>query len=150
MSRRLQRLNVLFREELASLVGSELRDPRLSDVISITSVDVSPDLENAQIYVSVLGDEESKASTIRALTAAAPFLRRHLLVRIRIRRVPSLHFVLDESIEAAAHVLDLMRQVSEKEGQGDSGSRGEMVKEPEGVKGSGDQASEGQGVRDRP
>ena len=144
MSRRLQRLNVLFREELASLIGTELRDPRLSEVISITKVDVSPDLENAQVSVSVLGDDESKVSTIRALTAAAPFLRRHLLERIRIRRVPSLHFVLDESIEAAAHVLDLMRQVSEQEGQESKGSAGGRVKGPRGP------APEGQGVRDQP
>ena len=115
MSRRLQRLNVLFREELASLVRSELRDPRLSSLISITRVDVSPDLENAQVYVSVMGDEQAKGSSMAALRAAAPFLRHHLLGRVRIRRVPNLRFVLDETIEEAAHILDLMRQVSEKD-----------------------------------
>jgi ribosome-binding factor A len=51
---------------------------------------------------------------VDALTHAAPFLRRHLLERIRIRRVPRLHFHLDETIEEAAHVLDLMRQVSQE------------------------------------
>ncbi|TMF04719.1 MAG: 30S ribosome-binding factor RbfA [Chloroflexi bacterium] len=112
MSRRVQRLNRLFREELSDIIRTELSDPRISEIMSITRVNVSADLENADAFVSVLGDAEEKASTIAALSHAAPFLRRHLLERIRIRRVPRLHFELDETIEEAAHVLDLMRQVS--------------------------------------
>jgi ribosome-binding factor A len=112
MNRRVQRLNGLFQEELSELIREEVRDPRLASIVSITRVDVSPDLENAAVYVSVLGDEEDKRGSIEALTHAAPLLRRELLHRVRIRRVPSLHFVLDESIEKAAHILDLMKQVS--------------------------------------
>jgi len=111
MSRRLQRLNHLFQEELAELVRSELRDPRLSTLLSITRVDVSADLENADVYVSVMGAPEEKSASMSALTAAGPFLRRQLLERVHIRRIPSLHFRLDESIEEAAHILDLMRKV---------------------------------------
>ncbi len=116
MSRRLQRLNVLFQHELADLIRTELRDPRLGGIVSVTRVDVSPDLEKASAYVSILGEKEVKQSTMQALAAAAPFLRRHLIERIRIRRVPVLHFVLDETIEEAAHILDLMKQVEEEQG----------------------------------
>jgi ribosome-binding factor A len=116
MSRRVKRLNVLFQQELADLVASEIRDPRLAGIVSITRVDVSADLQNAQVYVSVLGDADSKAGTIDALTAAAPFLRRQLLDRVRIRRIPTLHFRLDETMEEAAHLLELMRRVREREG----------------------------------
>jgi len=112
MSRRLQRLNHLFREELSDLIRTELSDPRVGEIVSITRVDVAPDLENASAYVSVMGDVEAKAATIEALSHAAPFLRRHLLERMRIRRIPRLHFLLDETIEEAARVLELMRQVS--------------------------------------
>jgi ribosome-binding factor A len=111
VSRRLQRINVLVQHELADLIRSELRDPRLGDIISITRVEVSPDLENASAYVSVMGDAETKVSTMQALTAAAPFLRRHLVERVRIRRIPALRFVLDETMEEAAHVLELMKKV---------------------------------------
>jgi ribosome-binding factor A len=114
MSRRLRRLDHLFREELSDLIRTELSDPRLGEIVSITRVDVSPDLENATAYVSVLGEAETKTATIQALTHAAPFLRRHLIERVRIRRVPALHFVLDQTIEEAARVLDLMRKVSEE------------------------------------
>ena len=112
MSRRTQRLSHLFREELADLIRTELSDPRLGEIVSITRVDVSPDLENASVFVSVLGEPETKTATMQAFSHAAPFLRRHLLERMHIRRIPQLHFQLDESIEEAAHVLDLMRQVS--------------------------------------
>ena len=70
MSRRLQRLNTLLRQELADLIRTELRDPRLADIVSITRVDISPDLKNAKIYASVLGDEEAKTATMKALAAA--------------------------------------------------------------------------------
>jgi len=113
-SRRLQRLNVLFQQELANLVSFHLRDPRLAELVSITRVDVSADLQNASIYVSVLGDDEAKTSTMTALQAAAHFLRRQLSERLTIRRIPSLHFHLDESIEEAAHILELMKQVPDK------------------------------------
>jgi len=110
MSRRIQRLNVLFREELATLMRT-LRDPRLAEMMSITRVDVSPDLENADVYVSVMGEPEEQVDSIKALDHAAPFLRRELLHRVSIRKIPHLKFHLDRSIEEAAHVLDLMKQV---------------------------------------
>ncbi len=113
MSRRLLRLNAQFRQELAQLIHFEVRDPRLADFVSITQVEISPDLANASVHASVMGDEQAKRSTIEALTAAAPFLRRHLTERIAIRRIPILHFLLDESIEEAARLLTLMKQVTE-------------------------------------
>ena len=115
MTRRQQRLNVLFREELSELIRSEVRDPRLAALVSITKVDVSPDLEHATVYVSILSNEEEKATSMVALRSAAPYLRRHLLSRIRIRRIPALQFVLDHSIEDAAHVLELMKKVADKD-----------------------------------
>jgi len=115
MSRRTQRLNVQFREELSELVLNHLRDPRLTALMSIVRVDVSPDLENADVHVSVMGEPEEKTSSIQALTHAEPFLRREMLHRMSIRRIPHLKFHLDESIEEAARVLDLMRQVERRE-----------------------------------
>jgi ribosome-binding factor A len=115
LSRRLQRLNVQFREELAQLIRSEVRDPRLPDLVTITEVETSADLANATVHASVLGDEQAKLSAIEALTAAAPFLRRHLNERIHIRRIPTLHFILDERIEEAARLLAMMKHVPEAE-----------------------------------
>jgi ribosome-binding factor A len=111
MSRRLKRLNVLFRQELSDLVRLELRDPRLSEMVTLTRVDTSPDLTTATVYVSVMGPEEEKANTLAALNHAAPFLRRQLTGRLRIRRTPDIHFEPDQSMEEAARVLDLMKHL---------------------------------------
>ena len=111
MSRRIQRLNVLFREELATIIRTELRDPRLAELISIIRVDVSPDLENADVHISIMAEPEEQVDSMKTLDRAAPFLRRELLHRVTIRKVPQLKFHLDHTIEQAAHVLDLMKQV---------------------------------------
>ena len=115
MSRRTQRLNVQFREELSELILHHLRDPRLHGMVSITRVDISPDMETADVYTSILAEPEEKISTMSALAAAAPFLRRQLLERLHIRRIPVLHFRLDESIAEAARILDLMRKIEKGE-----------------------------------
>lgn len=111
MSRRLQRLNVLLRREISDLILRELRDPRLAEIVTLTRVSISPDLKGATVYVSVMGEAEEKAATMNALTHAAPFIRRQLTSRLAIRRTPDIHFTLDETLEEAAHVLDLMKDL---------------------------------------
>jgi ribosome-binding factor A len=114
MTRRLERLNGLFREELSNLLLRQLKDPRLAQFVSITRVIISPDLSHARVFVSVMGSEEEKASTLEGLTAAANYLRRELNNRISLRRMPELSFRRDDSLEQGAHVLDLLNQISEE------------------------------------
>jgi ribosome-binding factor A len=111
VSRRLQRLNVLLRQEISELILRELRDPRLAEIVTLTRVSTSPDLATATVYVSVMGDADAKAATMAALTHAAPFIRRQLTSRLTIRRTPDIHFTPDESMAEAAHVLDLMKHL---------------------------------------
>lgn len=111
MSRRLQRLNVLLRQEISDLIRRELRDPRLSEIVTLTRVSTSPDLGAATAYVSIMGSEDEKGATMDALTHAAPFIRRRLTARLTIRRVPEIEFALDESMEEAARVLDLLKHL---------------------------------------
>jgi ribosome-binding factor A len=114
MTRRLERLNGLFREELSDLLLRQLKDPRLAQFVSITRVAISPDLSHARVFVSVMGSEEEKASTLEGLTAAANYLRRELNNRISLRRMPELSFRRDDSLEKGAHVLELLDQISEE------------------------------------
>jgi ribosome-binding factor A len=114
MTRRLERLNGLFRQELSDLLLRQLKDPRLAQFVSITRVNISPDLSHARVFVSVMGSEEEKASTLEGLTAAANYLRRELNNRISLRRMPELSFRRDDSLEQGAHVLDLLKQISEE------------------------------------
>ncbi len=113
MSRRTDRLSGLFRSELADLISNELRDPRITGMISITSVDVSPDLEHATVYVSVLADEaKQRTASLAVLNNAAPFLRKQMMERVHIRRVPTFEFEADHTIEEGARMLDLMKKVA--------------------------------------
>jgi ribosome-binding factor A len=113
MTRRIERINDLLREEISDLLRRELKDPRIGGLVTITEVDVSPDLRHAKVFVSVLGSAEEKASTLKVLTAAARFLQRELRQRITIRRMPELSFLADESLERGARVLDLLRKAQE-------------------------------------
>ncbi len=111
-NRRLERINNLIRIELGEIILRQLRDPRLAQVVSVTTVDVSPDLGSAKVYVSVLGAEEVKGQTLVGLQSAAGFLRRELGRRVTLRATPELRFLLDNSLEQESKVLALLQEVA--------------------------------------
>ena len=93
---------------LAELLRTELKDPRVSALVTITEVDVSPDLKQAKVFVTLLGDAEACEQTLAALNHCATFLRRSLSTRMDLRSVPVLHFVFDASVERGARVTRLI------------------------------------------
>lgn len=111
MSRRTERVNELLRHELGQLLLHEVSDPRLSGLISITRVEVTPDLLDARIHVSVMDSPPAQADALRALNAAAAFFHRALKHRLDMRRIPFLTFQLDTSIAEAAQVLSHLDEV---------------------------------------
>ena len=112
MARRMERVNQLLREELSHLAQRQLKDPRLGALMTITEVDVSPDLRHARVYVSVMGEAEEQQDAIEALSAAAGYLRRGLHGRLKLRNIPELHFHRDRSMEHGSHLLTLIDQVN--------------------------------------
>jgi ribosome-binding factor A len=114
MSRRTERLNEQFREEISDLLRRQVKDPRLGVFITVTQVSVSPDLSHARVYVSVMGSAEEKQGALQGLDAAAAFIRHELGQRLSLRRTPRLSFRHDDSIEQGAHVLDLLDEVGER------------------------------------
>ena len=108
---------------LADLVRRRAKDPQLSAAMfSFVSVEVSPDLSHANVRVSVLvppdqAADDAKAAVIAALTRSEPFLHREMGKELHMRRVPRLHFILDESIEEADRMTTLMRDVARSEGR---------------------------------
>lgn len=112
MNRRMERVNGLLREEISRVLTSELKDPRLSSLVSITRVDTSPDLHQARVYVSVLGGITEKRSTLKALKSASGFVRRNIRPHISLKSVPVVDFIIDESIEQGAEVLKLISKLS--------------------------------------
>ena len=93
---------------LAELLRTELKDPRVSALVTITDVDVSPDLKQAKVFVTLLGDDEACEETLAALNRCAAFLRRSLSMRMSLRSVPALRFVFDASVERGSRVARLI------------------------------------------
>ena len=113
MAHRLERLNSMLRQELSDLLRREVKDPRLSlGMISITEVDIAPDLKYAQVFVSSLGGTEEKEQVLESLRRAGGFLRSELADNLRLRYTPELDFRWDDRIEYGAHILDLIDKVN--------------------------------------
>lgn len=102
-SHRTEQVADLLQAELGDLLRREMQDPRLG-FVTITGVDVSPDLRNARVRVSCYGDEAAQKESLRALRGAAGFLRSQIARRVRLRTIPQLDFRLDHSMEQAEQV----------------------------------------------
>jgi ribosome-binding factor A len=119
MNRRLERLNDQIQEELGNIILFEVRDPRLEGrLVSITNVDVSPDLFNARVSVSVMGTAKEQDEALKALTAAASFFHRELKARLEIRRIPFIEFKKDTSLEEGARMLEMLKTVQHNDEAG--------------------------------
>ena len=112
MSQRTDRLDSQIRQELMELLQREMKDPRVG-FATITRVETARDLGSARVWVSILGSDEERQDTLRALTDAAPWLRRQLGGRLTIRHIPQLVIKHDDSIEAGDRVLRLLRELEE-------------------------------------
>lgn len=110
-SRRQRRVAQQIHRELGQLLMREARDPRLS-AVTITEVRVTPDLLLARIYFSVLGDVEAKKEAQAGLERAGGFLRTQLAERLRLRFVPDLSFLLDESADYGQRIDELLDQIA--------------------------------------
>ena len=119
--KRLERVNQLMREEISRLVQRELKDPRLGWV-TITEVDVTPDLRQAKVYVSVLGPEDKWVASFKALESARGYIWGALRKTLDLRVTPELSFRPDRSMEHAAHIQTLLADLK---------ARGESPSDPD-------------------
>ena len=115
MSNRPERVAQRMRREIAEILQTRLRDPRVTAMVSVTDVEVTHDLSMARVYVSIMPDGPERTRTLEALQSAAGFVRHELAPRLSLREVPQLRFVLDTSIERGARVEDLLRRLARGE-----------------------------------
>lgn len=108
--RRGVRVADLIRDEVSEIIQREMDDPRLG-FVSITRVEMSPDLRYARIFVSVYGPDDERKQTLVALNNASGFIRRTLAPRLRMRTIPEIGFRLDESMEHAENIARILRQL---------------------------------------
>lgn len=116
--RRIQRIQSRLRQDIASLFLTELKDPRLKGLISITDVKVSKDLSHARVYWSVLGTEGDQRTAARFIEDARGFIQKRVAQGLDIRTFPHLDFILDDSIAKGAEVSKLIDEAIEADTKG--------------------------------
>jgi ribosome-binding factor A len=107
MTDRMRRVNEAVREVVSARIAEGLRDPRIG-FVTVTSVDTSPDLRQARVYVSVLGDPEERDATMAGLESAHGVLQQAVARELRLKHTPTLQFVFDESIDRGMRISELL------------------------------------------
>ena len=130
---RKHRVGDQIRVEIADLLAREVHDPGIG-FLTITDVKVTPDLQQARVYYTSLGDDKARLESRRALARAAPFLRRHIGRRLRLRRVPELQFFFDESIERHDRIERILQELRAERSEPDQIDQPQGDDEPDGKK----------------
>lgn len=112
---RVRRVAEQIRKDVSQIIGSEMKDPRLAGITSVTDVQLSRDLRYASIYVSIFGSDLEKQETLQTLIKATGFIRTEIGKRIRLRYTPDINFYLDNSIEYGAHIERVIKSLKEDE-----------------------------------
>lgn len=120
--RRADRVGEAVREEVAAFLARDAKDPRISGLVTVTAVEMARDLRHATVFVSVMGDEAAKTSTIEALAGMAPHLRGRVGRALRLQFAPELSFRLDQSVQRAARIETLLAQIKRDESPADDGA----------------------------
>lgn len=118
-SYRKERLNERLKELIGELILRRIKDPRIG-LVTITSASVAPDLTTAKVYFSVMGDENARAETKKGLESAKGFLRRTIGRELKLRQVPDLRFVYDDSLDRAMRIERAIKEIHEGEGRQNS------------------------------
>lgn len=116
--KRSQRVGDLLREEIADIIMRKVKDPRLG-FVTVTGVKLTDDLKIAHVFISVLKEEE-KNTALEILNAAKKFIRSETAKRIRMKTIPSIDFMIDESIEYGEKIDRLLKEIKEKSGSEDT------------------------------
>jgi ribosome-binding factor A len=114
-NRRPDRVSEAIREEIAMFLADGVKDPRVSGLVTVTGVDVTRDLRNAKVFVSVMGSDEERAATMEGLAGLAPQLRGRIGRALQLRLAPVISFKLDESIARAARIEQLLAQIHQSD-----------------------------------
>jgi len=111
---RSERTNEEIRRVVSDVIRNELKDPRLSTMVSVTRVEVTKDLSYAKVFVSIFGNENAKAETFAALKSSVGFIRREVAHKVKLRSTPELIMEIDNSIDQGMHIDALLHQIKEQ------------------------------------
>ena len=106
---RMRRINEVLREVVGAAIATELSDPRIG-FVTVTSVETSPDLRTAKVYVSVLGSEEERAATLEGLRSSHGVIQAKIAAETRMKRTPALSFHYDSTVEQGMRISQLLEE----------------------------------------
>ena len=112
---RIARLNSLLKEVLSEVIHKDVRNPQVGKFVSVTSVDITSDLQHAKVYISVIGTAQEKEETIKALQSAAGFIAIQSSKKVVMRYFPALTFKLDTSVEQQMRIDALLGKIKEEQ-----------------------------------
>jgi ribosome-binding factor A len=112
---RVDRLNSLLKEVISEVIKRQVKNPTVSELTTVTRVDITKDLRHAKVYISVIGTEQQKEETLHALESAAGFIAVNASKKVVMRFFPALTFRLDHSAEQHARIQDLLKEIKEEE-----------------------------------
>ena len=124
---RSDRLAAAISEEVANFLAEGVKDPRVTALVTVTGVEMTRDLRHAKVFVSIMGEDSQRASTIEGLQSVQGFLRSRLARSLSLRVAPEVQFVMDESVARAARIETLLNQIRTtppSESAGDDGEPG--------------------------
>lgn len=110
-----ERVRKALMREISDIIFREVKDPSICGMVSIVDVDVSSDNSAARVFYSVFGDEKVKEKTSKALEKHVPLIRHEVGKRIRLRKTPTLLFILDDSLERGAKMTELINKIERGE-----------------------------------
>ncbi len=109
------RLNSLLQQVLSEVISKEVRNPHISPLTSVSSVEITQDLRHAKVYISVIGTEEEKEKTRNALQSAAGFIAVHASKKVVMRYFPELTFFIDRTVDHQMKIETILRKIHEEE-----------------------------------
>jgi ribosome-binding factor A len=127
-TRRQKQVAELLHQEISQLIQYRTQDPRLG-FVTVTDVEISPDLRQARVYVTVLGNDVDAQSTLDGLASASGYFRRELGQSLALRYVPQLSFQIDTSLEYGMHIDEILDSIKEEQNQQDEGNRADNLSE---------------------
>jgi ribosome-binding factor A len=124
-TRRSDRAAEAIREEIATFLAESVKDPRVVGFVTVTGVDLTPDLRHAKVFVSVMGTEAEKEATFEGLASTASHLRSRVGRALRLRVAPEIQFREDLSVARAARIESLLADIKTDESKRPSAAEGE-------------------------
>lgn len=111
MVNRIDRINSLLKEVIAEVIRKRVRNPKINQFLTVTRVETTKDLKHAKVFISLIGDEEEKAQTLKALKSAAGFIGVNAAKQVTLRFFPTLSFVIDDTVEKQMHIHNILEEL---------------------------------------